>query len=51
MNSLFSCKKYVKESEYENTAIVYIPNDSVDLCYNDQIGWIRTDDNYENYIL
>ena len=43
-------EKYVPEKEYENTGIVYIPNDTVDSCYDEQTGWKRTNDNYENYI-
>jgi len=43
-------EKYVPEQEYENTEIVYITIDQVDSCYDDQIGWIRTNDNYENYV-
>jgi CRISPR-associated endonuclease/helicase Cas3 len=39
-------EKYVPEKEYENTGIVYIPNDAVESCYDVHTGWKRTDDNY-----
>ena len=43
-------EKYVPEKEQENTGIVYIPNDQVGSCYDNQTGWIRTNDNYEDYV-
>ena len=39
-------EKYVPEQEYENTGIVYIPNNAVDSCYDEKTGWKRTDENY-----
>ncbi len=38
--------KYVPEQEYENTGIVFIPNNVVESCYDDQTGWKRKDENY-----
>jgi len=43
-------EKYVQEQEYENTGIVYIPNNAVESCYDEQTGWNRTNDNYTNYV-
>jgi len=43
-------EKYVQEQEYENTGIVYIPNNAVESCYYEQTGWNRTNDNYTNYV-
>jgi len=43
-------EKYVPEKEHENTGIVHIPNNAVDSCYDNQTGWKRTNDNYENYV-
>ncbi len=39
-------EKYVPEKEYENTGIVYIPNNAVESCYDDKTGWKRKDENY-----
>ncbi len=39
-------EKYVPEQEYENTGIVYIPNNAVESCYDEQTGWKRTDEDY-----
>ena len=43
-------EKYIPEQEYENTGIVYIPNDAIDSCYDELTGWHRTNDNYDNYV-
>jgi len=43
-------EKYVPEQEHENTGIVHIRNNAVESCYDEQTGWKRTNDNYENYI-
>ena len=39
-------KKYVPETEFENSWIVYIPNESVAECYDITTGWNRSDNNY-----
>lgn len=41
--------KYVTEREYENTNFVYIKNELLDQYYSQDIGWIRTDDNFQSY--
>jgi CRISPR-associated endonuclease/helicase Cas3 len=35
-------QKYVPEQEYKDTNIVYISNKQVDLCYDNETGWRRT---------
>jgi len=41
--------KYVTEREYENTSFVYIKNELADQYYAQDIGWIRTEDNFQSY--
>ena len=41
--------KYVTEREYENASFVYIKNELVDQYYAQDIGWIRTYDNFQSY--
>ena len=41
--------KYVTEREYENTSFVYIKNELADQYYAQDIGWIRTYDNFQSY--
>lgn len=41
--------KYVTEREYENTSFVYIKNELADQYYAQDIGWIRTCDNFQSY--
>ncbi len=43
-------EKYVPENEHENTGIVYISNEQVESCYDKHTGWIRTNDNYDDYV-
>lgn len=33
--------KYVKESEYENTGVVYISKEEIESCYDEKTGWKR----------
>jgi CRISPR-associated endonuclease/helicase Cas3 len=38
--------KYVPEEKFEDTEIVHISHEQIYSCYNQETGWIRTDENY-----
>ena len=42
--------KYVVEKEFEDFGFIYISNYQVEHCYDINIGWNRTTDNYQSYI-
>jgi CRISPR-associated endonuclease/helicase Cas3 len=39
-------QKYVPEQEYKDTNIVYISNEQVDLCYDNETGWKRDNETF-----
>lgn len=43
--------KYVQEDEFKNSGLVYIENYKLDQFYDKKMGWVRTDDNYQAYII
>lgn len=43
--------QYVKEPEWDETGIIYIPLEAINSCYDLEKGWIRTNNNYADYSL
>ncbi len=43
--------KYVVDDEFEDSGIVYIPNDRVELCYDTESGWKRENGSSGSLIL